>query len=83
MALDDARLVHKRFQSLLQADAVYDALALAALQTRLHDGELGAVDHEGHAADFWVSHQQVDEAGHGSQAVDQAIVHVQINDICT
>ena len=69
--------------ALLQADAVGDALALAALQTRLHDGELAAVNHEGDAADLGVGDQQVDELGHGRDAVDEAIVHVDVQNVGT
>mmetsp|Transcript_9069 Transcript_9069/g.24373 ORF Transcript_9069/g.24373 Transcript_9069/m.24373 type:complete len:331 (-) Transcript_9069:1503-2495(-) len=57
MALDGAGLLQEWLHALLQADAVHNALALAALQACLHNGKLGAVDHEGHLADLGVCDQ--------------------------
>mmetsp|Transcript_21753 Transcript_21753/g.56693 ORF Transcript_21753/g.56693 Transcript_21753/m.56693 type:complete len:385 (+) Transcript_21753:624-1778(+) len=57
MALDGVGLLQERLHALLQADAVHNALALAALQACLHNGKLGAVDHEGHLADLGVCDQ--------------------------
>ena len=44
---------------------------------------LGGVDHEGDAARFWVGHKQVDKAGHGSNALYQPVIHVDVQDIRT
>jgi len=70
VALHQHGVLHERLLALLQRDAVDDALALRALEAGLHDRELGGVDHEGHARDLGVRHQQVDELGHRGDAVD-------------
>ena len=45
-ALDELRLLDELLLALLERDGVDDALALAALEARLDDVELGRVDHE-------------------------------------
>ena len=54
MALDGGSVLPEGLLPLLHGDAVHDALALAAFEARLHNEELGGVDHEGHLADLWV-----------------------------
>ncbi len=54
MSLDGGGVLPEGLLPLLHGDAVHDALALAALQARLHNEELGGVNHEGHLADLWV-----------------------------
>ena len=83
MTLDGAGVLQERGLALLEGDGVDDALALAALEAGLHDGKLGGVDHEGHAADLGVAHQQVDELGHGAHALNQPIIHVDVQQVGT
>ena len=54
MALDGGSVLPEGLLALLHGDGVDDALALAALEARLHNEELGGVDHEGHLADLRV-----------------------------
>jgi len=43
--------------------------------------KLGRVDHEWHTADLRVRHQQVHKLGHGAHALNQAVVHVDVQDV--
>jgi len=54
MALDGGSMLPEGLLTLLHGDGVDDALALAALEARLHNEELGGVNHEGHLADLWI-----------------------------
>jgi hypothetical protein len=54
MALDELCVRPEGVLALLEGDAVDDALALGALEARLHNVELGGVNHERHAADLRV-----------------------------
>ncbi len=54
MALDSGSMLPEGLLALLHGDGVDDALALAALEARLYNKELGGVNHEGHLADLWV-----------------------------
>ena len=54
---------------------------LAALEAGLNDVELGRVDHEGHATGLGVRHKQVDKAGHGGHAINQPVVHVDVQHV--
>ena len=81
MLLDDGSLPPEGLLALLQADAVDDALALGALDTRLDDVELAAVNHEGDAADLGVANTEVDKLGHGRQAINEAIIHIDVQNV--
>ncbi|KAA6426368.1 MAG: hypothetical protein FRX49_03479 [Trebouxia sp. A1-2] len=52
MALDGGSVLPEGLLALLHGDGVDDALALAALEARLHNEELGGVNHKGHLADL-------------------------------
>ena len=78
MALDSGGMLPEGLLALLHGDGVDGALALATLEACLHNEELGGVDHEGHLADLGVRHQQVHKLGHGRHAIDQAIIHVNV-----
>jgi hypothetical protein len=54
---------------------------LRALEARLDDEELGGVDHERHARHLGVADKQVDELGHRGHAVDEAVVHVDVEQV--
>ena len=65
----------------LERDGVDDALALQALQAGFDDLPLGGVDHEGNLGDFGLAGQQLQEARHGGDAVDHALVHADVDDV--
>ena len=86
---DDARAVlaaqpgvlDEGLLALLQRDRVDDRLALDVLQALLDDLPLGGVDHQRHAADVGLAADQADEAAHRGDAVDHALVHVDVDDL--
>ena len=65
----------------LERDGVDDALALQALQAGFDDLPLGGVDHEGDLGDLGLAGEQLQEAGHGGDAVDHALVHADVDDV--
>ena len=67
--------------ALLHGDRVDDGLALHVLQARLHDLPLGGVDHHRNATDVGFGCDQLGEAVHRGDAVDHALVHVDIDDL--
>ncbi|MNJ38566.1 hypothetical protein D3C77_334150 [compost metagenome] len=67
--------------ALLHRDRVDDRLALNALQARLDHLPFGAVDHDRHTGDIGLGGDQVQEGPHGGGAVQQALVHVDVDDL--
>jgi hypothetical protein len=65
----------------LQRDRVDHALALQALQAGLDHAPLGGVDHHRDAGDVRLGHDQVEVAGHRRFRIDQALVHVDVEDL--
>ena len=81
VALDQPGLFEELLLAFLEADRVDDRLALDALQARLDDRPLRAVDHDRDAGDVGLGGDQVEEAGHRLLAVDQPLVHVDVEDV--
>ena len=81
VALHRLGLLEELLLAALERDGVHDALALAALEASLHDVELGRVDHEGHLGHVRLGNHQVHEADHRRLAVDEAVVHVDVDDV--
>ena len=77
----DARLLEELVDTFLHRDRVDDRLALHALQAGLDHAELRRVDHHRHAGDLGLAGDQVEERGHRLDAVDQAVVHVDVDDL--
>ncbi len=75
------RMIAEGLLALLHADRVDDGLALDALQARLDHLPFGAVDHHRHAGDVGLGRDQVEEGPHGDGAVQQALVHVDVDDL--
>ena len=83
VALDDRGVLEELLLATLERDGVHDALALATLQARLDDVELRRVNHEGHLGHIGLGNHQVHEARHRGLAVDEAVVHVDVDDVST
>jgi hypothetical protein len=71
-------LVEELLVALLQADRIDDGLALHALQPGLDHLPFGAVDHDRHPGDVRLGRDQVEEGAHGVDAVEQPLVHVDV-----
>mmetsp|Transcript_14896 Transcript_14896/g.37859 ORF Transcript_14896/g.37859 Transcript_14896/m.37859 type:complete len:315 (-) Transcript_14896:627-1571(-) len=67
----------------LERDRIHNALALGTLEARFHHVEFGRIDHEGNLAHIRLGDQEVDEFGHGRNSIDEAIVHVDVQNIRT
>ena len=81
VAADLARHLEERLLALLEADRVDDRLALHALQPGLDHAPLGRVDHDRHARDVGLGRDQPQEGRHRLLAVEQAVVHVDVDDL--
>mmetsp|Transcript_30482 Transcript_30482/g.79140 ORF Transcript_30482/g.79140 Transcript_30482/m.79140 type:complete len:974 (-) Transcript_30482:1460-4381(-) len=81
VALDDLGLLDEVLLALLEGDRVDDALALAALEARLDDVELGRVDHDRQLGDVGLGDEHVEELLHGVLAIEEALVHVDVDDL--
>ena len=77
----DASLFEELVDTFLHRDRVDDRLALHALQAGFDHAELRRVDHHRHAGDLGFAGDQVEERGHRLDAVDQAVVHVDVDDL--
>ena len=63
----------------LQGYGVDDGLSLQALQARFDDFPLGGVYHYRYARDVGVRHYQVEEGLHFFLGIEQAIIHIHVN----
>ena len=80
-AHDAGALAQERLLALLHRDRVDDRLALDALQPGLDHRELRRVDHDRHARDVGLGGDQVEERRHRDLGVEQALVHVDVDDL--
>src|ERR1700677_1247584 len=78
---DQGGLLNEFFLAFLEADRVDDGLALDAFQAGLDDGPFRAVNHQRDARDVRFGSDQVEEPGHGLDAVEHSFVHVDINNL--
>ena len=65
----------------LHADRVHDRLAGHAFQPGLDHAPPRAVDHERHPGDVGLGRDQLQEGGHRHFGVEQALVHVDVDDL--
>ena len=78
---DDLGIGDKLLFALLHGDRVDDGFALHALEASLNDMELGAVHHHGNTGDIWLSSDQIEKGRHGFLGVEQALIHVDVDDL--
>ncbi len=67
--------------ALLERDRVHHRLALDTFQPGLDHREFRAVDHHRHARDVGLGRDQVEEGNHGLFGIEQALVHVDVDDL--
>ncbi|SLC95901.1 Uncharacterised protein [Mycobacteroides abscessus subsp. massiliense] len=75
------RFANELLFALLHGNRVDDRLALYVLQTRLDDLPLGGIDHHRDAADIGLGRDQLGEPVHRGDAVDHALVHVDVDNL--
>ena len=86
---DDGRAIHaaelgvmeESLLAFLHRDRVDDRLALHAFQAGLDHLPFGAVDHHRHACDVRLGGDEVEVFDHRLLRVDQALVHVDVDDL--
>ena len=66
--------------ALLEADAVGNALSLHALEAGTYHVPVAAVHHDRHAADVRFAGKQIEEMCHLALSVQQAVVHIDVDD---
>ena len=67
--------------ALLQRDRVHHRLALQAFQPGLDHREFRGVHHHRHAGDVGLGRDQVEEGRHRLLGIEQALVHVHVDDL--
>ena len=76
-----ARLLQKLLDAFLHADRIDDRLAGHAFEARLDDAPFGTVDHHRHAGDVGFGGDELQELDHRRFGIEQALVHVHIDDL--
>ena len=78
---DLAGMVEELLLAFLHADRIDDRLARDAFEARLDHAPFRAVDHDRHAGDVGLGGDQLEEGGHRRLGVEQALVHVDVDDL--
>ena len=81
VAFDESGLVAEGFFAFFEADGVDDTFALDALKAGFEDVPFGGVDHDGYAGDIGFGHDEVEKAYHDGLGVDEAFVHVDVDNV--
>ncbi len=81
IASDFTGLCFEDFFAFFEADGVDDGLSLEDFESGLKDFKLGAIDHDGDTGDIGFRRHEVEKARHGGDRVDQAFVHVDVDDV--
>ena len=81
VAAHDLGVLDERRLALLHRDRVHHRLALHAFQAGLDHRELRGVDHHRHARDVGLGGDQVEEGHHRLLGIEQALVHVDVDDL--
>ena len=81
MAARDLGLVDEFLLAFLHRDRIHHRLALNAFQAGLDHGEFRGVDHDRHAGDIGLGGDEVEEGHHRGFGIEQAFVHVDVDDL--
>ncbi len=81
VAAHDLGMFDERRLALLHRDRIHHRLALQALEPRLDHREFRRVDHHRHARDVGLGRDQVEEGRHRLLGIEQALVHVDVDDL--
>jgi len=66
---------------LLHADGIDDRFALHTFQSRFDDRPFGRIDHDWHTGDVGFGGDEIEETHHHLFPIQQAIVHVDVDDL--
>ena len=78
---DFPRMSEKFFFPLFHRDRINNGLALYAFQTCLKHFPFGAIDHDGNPGNVRLPCHELQETCHGRSAVNQPVIHININDL--
>jgi hypothetical protein len=67
--------------ALLHRDRVHDRLALQAFQPGLDHREFRGIHHDRDAGDVGLGRDQIEEGGHRLLGIEQALIHVHVDDL--
>ena len=81
MALGDPGLVDEFLHAFLHRDRVHHRLALNAFQAGLDHAEFRGIHHHGNAGDIGLGGDEVEERHHRGFGIQQAFVHVDVDDL--
>ena len=73
-------MTEEQLFTLFQRDAIDDALALYTFQACRNHIPLATVNHDGHAGNVGLGGNQVQEMRHLSLGIEQAVIHIDVND---
>ncbi len=74
-------MMQKRRLALLQRDRIDERLALHAFEAGLDHLPLRGIDHDRHASDIRLGGDEIEELDHRGLRVDQALIHVDVDDL--
>ena len=74
-------VVDERVLALLERDRVHHRLALHAFEAGLDHREFRGIDHHRHARDVGLGRDQIEERRHRLLGIEQALVHVDVDDL--
>ena len=83
VAADGGGTFQKGAFALFERDRVDDALALHDLQSGFEHLPFRRVDHHRHTGDFGLRGHEVQKVAHGLRPVDQAVVHADVDELCS
>ena len=81
MAAHDLGVAQKLRLPLLERDRIHHRLALQAFEAGLDHSELGGIHHDRNACDVGLRRHQIEEGDHGLFRIEQAFVHVHVDDL--
>ena len=81
IAAHDLGMMDEAFLAFLERDGIHDRLALNAFEAGLDHGEFRGIDHHRHAGDVGFGRDQIEERDHGLLGIEQAFVHVDVDDL--
>ena len=81
MPAHDLRVINESRLAFLQRDRIHHRLALDAFQPGFDDGEFRGVHHHRHLGDVRLGSDEMQEVDHRLLRIEQAFVHVDVDDL--
>ena len=81
MLLQQSRMLLEQLLTNLQTDGVNNWLSLAPLQSCHNNLKLRCIKHEWHFRYLGLGHSNLHKLLHSSKAIEQTIVHIDVNDV--